>query len=249
MADEVIEIPLSSVRWIESINYRGIDYEYVESLALRDEHEEWEPIEVIPLDEGYGIFDGQHRVEAAGRLGLESISTVLRDDLANESDAEIEKQMIEKNIRHGLRSSSSERARLVDLLCETEPDEYWKSEDNPVWARAGIAKRTYHYIKEKEAQAEEEEVSKPKKQKAKPKADSAFVMMTKGAEQFIGVAYSSYWPEKFTTKKFGHMFADMLDEADDGDEFLSALSEACDVGIELWQKKHGGTDEEEERAQ
>lgn len=80
------------------------------------EPDDWPPIVVTPLPDGnYRVIDGFHRVSAARKLELDSLSAVLHEG-AGYAEA------FEYNMRHGLMISTADRKAFARWLHTQEPD-------------------------------------------------------------------------------------------------------------------------------
>jgi len=81
---------------------------------MASEPDAWPPVLVTPQDGGYLLIDGFHRLEAATRLGLETLAcTVVPDAGYPEAFA--------ANMAHGLTLTIDERKDFVRWLADDEP--------------------------------------------------------------------------------------------------------------------------------
>jgi hypothetical protein len=114
LAPEPVELELAELRSESMIRFRTIDPRHVAVLA--EVPDRWPPI--LVARRSMMVLDGVHRVAAARRLGMPTITAHLFD--GDEDQAFVE--AVRSNIAHGLPLSLAERSWAARRLLSSQPD-------------------------------------------------------------------------------------------------------------------------------
>jgi hypothetical protein len=111
---DVEDLPLAEVGGGVSVRASGVSEEHVEGLMVSQGR--WPPI--IVWGPGNRVVDGQHRVFAARRLGMELIGAVRF--VGDEEEAFVE--AVRRNVGHGLPLTIPDRTRAAERILEHQPE-------------------------------------------------------------------------------------------------------------------------------
>jgi hypothetical protein len=138
----IVRMPLLSIIADDGNQPRtdDLDDAYVDQLA--EIPEQWPPLTVVPHTEGaYWLVDGFHRLEAASRLGLD---TVLVSVSPMPADGDLATLGFNLNAKHGRPLTLADRRRQAQRLLERDP----RQSDRSISERCGIAASTVARIRE-----------------------------------------------------------------------------------------------------
>jgi ParB-like chromosome segregation protein Spo0J len=159
---------------------RELDQENLESLLVSDPTT-WPPIKVTKTAMGYVVIDGNHRLEAAQRQGLDRLLATC-SPFAHEND--VIEAAFRANLHHGLKASSENRSDYAYWLHVTYP----RMEQAEIAQRVGVTQSTVSKAiarREEEvrrARLVEEEVDEKTRRSLVKKSCRSF---TRGALRFL----------------------------------------------------------------
>jgi ParB-like chromosome segregation protein Spo0J len=114
MSSYTTTIPLASIVADEDYQpRRALSEAHVRQL-MASEPDAWPPVLVTPHDGGYLLIDGFHRLEAATRLGRETLACTVEPGAGYP-------QAFAANMAHGLSLTIDERKDFVRWLADDEP--------------------------------------------------------------------------------------------------------------------------------
>ena len=135
----IVKLAIGDVRLGPSMRERGVDPSHVAALA--EVADRWPPIVVRRADRL--VIDGQHRVAAAGQIGLRTLRAVWFDGSAEDSYLEF----VRCNVTHGLPLTLAERRLAARRIMSSRPD----LSDRRIAAVCGLSPRTVARLREEEA--------------------------------------------------------------------------------------------------
>jgi len=115
MTNYTTSLPLAAIvadEWYQP--RRALNEAHVRQLMVSDP-DAWPALTVSPVNEGYLLIDGFHRLEAATRLGLKTLACSIAPGAGYP-------EAFAANMAHGLTLTIDERKDFVRWLADDEPD-------------------------------------------------------------------------------------------------------------------------------